>query len=65
MIFIDIDFAISKTDTIFFNFNIAYVFHLAHAWILLSVSLVRARPHPEMHLQVCKIEPLTNGLKPQ
>jgi hypothetical protein len=31
MIFIDIDFAISKTDTIFFNFDIAYVFHLAHA----------------------------------
>jgi hypothetical protein len=31
MIFIDIDVAISKTDTIFFNFNIAYVFHLTHA----------------------------------
>ncbi len=28
----DIDFPILKTDAIFFYLNIAYVFHLAHAW---------------------------------
>ncbi len=39
MIFIDNDFAISKTDTIFFDFDIAYVFHLAHAWLLLFCSI--------------------------
>ncbi len=32
MIIIDIDTAISKTDTIIFEIDIAYVSNLAHAW---------------------------------
>jgi len=37
MILIKIDLAISNTDTIFFDFDIAYVFHLAHAWAAVFV----------------------------
>jgi len=42
MIFIDIDFAISKTDTIFFNFDIAYVFQILP---MFSISTMPDRDH--------------------